>query len=138
MYNEQLAETIVEYLYSAFPDKVQLDTLRSALPDFSHLPEQEWLKALDALAQDGRVDFKGLRTGVDNTLQMVMNIVIASGERRRLSQGGKLSAVVALPEETDTQRPSRVWVVHGRDSRRKSAMFTFLLSLGLKPISFNK
>jgi predicted nucleotide-binding protein len=136
MFNHDLADKIVELLNSAFPDKVQLDALRSALPQFSSVPESEWLKTLDALNRDGRVEFKGLRTGFDNTLQMAANIVISSTERRRLVQIGSRPPDVAKIA-VDPEKMRRVWVVQGRDSRVNSATATFLLALGLKPVSFS-
>lgn len=81
MYNELLAEQIVRYLNSAFPDKAQLDDLRAALPELSAVEEEEWLKALDALERDGRVEFKGLRSGFHGRLAAAANIVISSSER---------------------------------------------------------
>jgi predicted nucleotide-binding protein len=138
MFNQQLADEIVGYLNSAFPDKVQLDDLKASLPKFSALPEEEWLKVLDALGRDGRVEFKGIRTGFDNTLQMVANVVISNAERKALARTVGTSSVAHSPISTDPDRAKNVWVVHGRDSRMKSAMFTFLLALGLKPISFGK
>jgi len=85
MFNQALADKIVEFLNAAFPDKAQLDDLRAALPEFSALSEDEWLKSLDALSLEGRVEFKGIRTGVDDTLHMVANIAITNPERRRLA-----------------------------------------------------
>ena len=85
MFNQALADKIVEYLNVAFPDKIQFDDLRAALTEFSPLSEDEWLKSLDALNQDGRIEFKGIRTGIDHTLHMVANIVITNPERRRLA-----------------------------------------------------
>ena len=40
------------------------------------------------------------------------------------------------PDNADRQR--RVWVVHGRDERLRSALFTFLRSIGLDPLEFNE
>src|SRR6266478_2354784 len=74
MYNKQLADKIVAYLKSAFPDKVQLGDLQNALPEFSDVPEEEWLRVFEVLEHEGRVEFKGLRTGYDNKLQMVANV----------------------------------------------------------------
>ena len=138
MYNEQLAEKIVEYLNSTFPDKVQLDDLKAGLPEFSTLLEDEWLRVLDALERDGRVEFKAIRTGYDNTLNMVANIVISNSERRLLARTASTNPIVHSRIPTEPDNAKRVWVVHGRDSRMQSAMFTFLLALGLKPMSFGK
>ena len=101
MFNQELADKIVEYLNSCFPDKVQFDDLRAALSEFSTLSEEEWLRVLDALEQDGRVDFKGIRTGFDNTLKMVANVVVSNTERRRLAQTLAVKPVVHSPTPTD-------------------------------------
>jgi len=137
MYNKQLADKIVEYLNSAFPDKVQMSDLQEALPEFSDVPEEEWLRVFEVLEHEGRVEFKGIRTGYDNKLQMVANIIISNAERRRPAEieGTKPDAPL---RQSDPEKAKNVWVVHGRDSSRKSAMFTFLLALGLKPMSFGK
>lgn len=138
MFNRQLADKIVKYLNTAFPDKVQFDDLRKGLPEFAAQPEGEWLKALEALEREGRAEFKGLRTGHGNTLQMVANIVISNAERRRLAAMPTGEDTPPLVAPADPDKARHVWVVHGRDSRTKSAMFTFLLALGLKPLSFGK
>ena len=137
MYNQQLADKIVAYLNSTFPDKIQFSDLQKAVPEFSTAPDEEWLTVLDALEREGRVEFKGIRTGYDNKLQMVANIIISNSERRRLAEIGSTKPT-ALLRQPDPEMAKHVWVVHGRDSRTKSAMFTFLLALGLKPTSFGK
>src|ERR1700722_11728206 len=137
MYNQQLADKIVDYLNSAFPDKIQFSDLQKAVPEFSAVPNEEWLTVLDALEREGRVEFKGIRAGYNNKLQMVANIIISNSERRRLAQIGSTQTTGPL-RQSDPEMAKRVWVVHGRDSRTKSAMFTFLLALGLKPTSFGK
>jgi hypothetical protein len=104
MFNQALADKIVEYLNVAFPDKIQFDDLRAALTDFSPLSEDEWLKSLDALNQDGRIEFKGIRTGIDHTLHMVANIVITNAERSRLATprgaGPTVSSALSGPRPT--------------------------------------
>ena len=97
MYNEQLAEKIVTYLNSAFPDKVQLDDLKAAIPEFSALPDEEWLRALDALDREGRVEFKALRTGFRDSLQMAANIIISNSERGRLRQNTTKRVILPSP-----------------------------------------
>lgn len=139
MFNQELADQIVACLNSAFPDKTQLNDLTKALPQFSSLPEQDWLQALDALQQEGRIDFKGLRTGMANVLQMAANIVITAAERRRIMHSPAPSVqVLPMAILADPEKARRVWVVHGRNDALNSAMFMFLLSLGLKPMSFSK
>jgi hypothetical protein len=139
MLNQELANEIVAYLNSAFPDKTQFDDLIRGLPQFSSIPEEDWLRVLDALQQDGRIRFKGIRTGIDNTLRMAANIVIAPAERRRIMQSPAPSAPVSLTSAPpDSDRSRRVWVVHGRNETLNTAMFMLLLSLGLKPVSFSK
>jgi predicted nucleotide-binding protein len=137
MYNTQLADKIVDYLNSAFPDKLRLGDLQKALPEFSDIPEEEWLKAFEALEHEGRVEFKGLRSGYNNKLQMVANVIISNAERRRLAELGSTKPAPTL-RPSDPEKTKHVWVVHGRDSRTKTAMFTFLFALGLKPTSFGK
>jgi predicted nucleotide-binding protein len=137
MYNQQLADKIVVHLISTFPDKIQFSDLQNAIPEFSTVPDEEWLTALDALEREGRVEFKGIRTGYDNKLQMVANIIISNAERRRLAELGRPKSTPPL-RPSDPEKTKHVWVVHGRDSRTKTAMFTFLFALGLKPTSFGK
>jgi diguanylate cyclase (GGDEF)-like protein len=69
VYNEQLATAILKALNSAYPDKVGLDELTSALPDFTSLREEEWLGAIAVLEGEGKVSGKFLRTGMAGTLQ---------------------------------------------------------------------
>ena len=49
MYNEKLAQRILEKLAAAFPDKPHLHELQAALPEYESLPLFEWLSAVDAL-----------------------------------------------------------------------------------------
>lgn len=138
MFNQRLADAIVADLGAAFPDKVQFSDLRSRLPEFAGESEAEWLKTLDALERDGRIEFKGLRTGFSNALQMAANIAISNAERKRLAASSSSLPAVSPVVPVDLDKAKNVWVVHGRDSRTRSAMFTFLLALGLKPMSFSK
>jgi predicted nucleotide-binding protein len=91
----------------------------------------------EALQHEGRVEFKSLHAGYNSKLQNVANVIISNAERRRIAEL-ESTKPAALLRRSDPEKAKHVWVVHGRDSSRKSAMFTFLLALGLKPMSFGK
>ncbi len=134
MFNQALADKIVEYLNVTFPDKTQLDDLRAALPEFSTISEVEWLKSLDALNHDGRVEFKGIRTGFDDALQMVANIVITNAERGRLAKPA--SAGRTVTSSVGEHRPSShsglaVFISHSSKDTGLALALIDLLKAGL-------
>jgi hypothetical protein len=56
LFNEQLAQGILEALAAVFPNKLELRDLRSVLPDHQSLPLSEWLQAIDVLRLKGKID----------------------------------------------------------------------------------
>jgi hypothetical protein len=74
VYDERLASEILKALNSAYPDRLGLDELQTALPQFS-VAEEEWLCAIAALEGEGKVTGKFLRTGVSDALQAAAPIL---------------------------------------------------------------
>ncbi len=98
MYDQKLADRILEVLNEAYPEKLQSETeLQSRLTEYQGTPQEEWFKALDALHGDGLIDGKFLRTGIDQKLQgaALLSITWAGREwlRARLTVQGSLSSV---------------------------------------------
>jgi diguanylate cyclase (GGDEF)-like protein len=53
MYNEALADAILQALHEVFPNKVSLRSLQQMLPGFSKAPDGDWLAALNVLHKGG-------------------------------------------------------------------------------------
>jgi serine/threonine protein kinase len=86
MYDENLANRILDILFAAFPDKMMFDDLRNKAPEFRELPEEQWFRALEALRADGLIDGKFLRTGMLDTVQHATLLVVnAKGRQQVLS-----------------------------------------------------
>jgi predicted nucleotide-binding protein len=51
---------------------------------------------------------------------------------------GRTEVETPMAMEENSAKARRVWVVHGRDARLRSAMFTFLRSIGLAPTEFSE
>src|SRR5260370_15061061 len=84
MYNEQLATKIFQKLDDAFPKKMQFDELRASLNEFSVVPEEDWLTAIDALHKYGRINCVALRSGFQDVLQSVANLEVTEVGRKEL------------------------------------------------------
>jgi serine/threonine protein kinase len=84
MYDENLANRILNTLFDAFPNPLMFGDLRKQLPEFAHLAEEEWFKALDVLEADGMVEGKFLRAGLVNSIQHVALVRISVTGRRQL------------------------------------------------------
>lgn len=63
MFNEELAQQILERLDHEFPTTMTVAQLRTELPSFSNQARDEWFDAVDALRMQGLVDCKLLRSG---------------------------------------------------------------------------
>ncbi len=86
MYDQRLAAEILKVLNSSYPDRLQLDQLKAALPQFSAFADQDWLRAIDALQADGQIDGKFLRTGMADTLQDAAILQITAQGRKSLAK----------------------------------------------------
>ena len=84
MYNEQLATGILRTLNEAFPKKMQLNELQTALKEFSDLSQEEWLTAIDALLKYGFVHGVPLRAGSSSVLHGIANLEITTEGRKVL------------------------------------------------------
>lgn len=135
MYNEQLASAILAVLKDAFPNKLQLNELKSALPDFSSLDEKEWLTAVEALEKDRLIEGRFIRAGFHNALQVVANLEISAEGRRWLSQA-KPAAVHPKAEDAAViaHDSRKVFVVHGHDDGVKQSVARLLERLDLEPV----
>ena len=78
MYNEQLATETLKLLNDRYPDHMHLYQLQSALPHFSAIANSEWLRVVDALAGEGKVTGKFLRSG-DGLQDAAMLKITAQG-----------------------------------------------------------
>lgn len=84
MYNERLANKILEKLDEAFPKKIGLSDLQASLEEFKGFREEDWLTAIDALFKEGLVDGRPLRTGFDAALRAVVNLEINQRGRQEI------------------------------------------------------
>jgi diguanylate cyclase (GGDEF)-like protein len=96
MYNKELAAKILHQLNEFFPTKVGLAELRSALPQFAGLTEEDWLLALDAMNKDGLVGGVFSRLGGDKVLRKAWNLEITPIGRQQLDANRHGKSAVAL------------------------------------------
>jgi GGDEF domain-containing protein len=105
MYDERLASAILNVLYERFPDKLQVHDLKAALPQFSGVADQDWLRAIDALQAEDQIDGKFLRGGMANVLQAAAMLQItALGRKSRVrtaSDGSvlRLDPLLKIPDQ---------------------------------------
>ena len=94
MYDERLASAILNVLYERFPGKLQVHDLKAALPQFSGVGDQDWLRAIDALQAEGQIDGKFLRGGMANTLRAAAMLQITPlGRKSRVGTASDGSAL---------------------------------------------
>ena len=80
MYDEKLAGRILETLNAEFPRPLNDHELRTAIPESSQLPDEEWFQALEALRADGLLS--GKLIGVERGFAAAMLRITESGRRR--------------------------------------------------------
>jgi len=84
MYNKTLADKILKVAADASPLNLGYLELKKALPQFSGLPDTEWLTAIDALSKEGLVGDGGLvRIGPNNNLVKLFRLEITETGRQR-------------------------------------------------------
>jgi diguanylate cyclase (GGDEF)-like protein len=105
MYNEELAKKILERLNIAYPDPLNLGVLKKELPEYSNLEEREWFKALDVLDQEGNIDGKFLRSGIDRVPKAAAVLTISQAGRIRLRSSEIKAAVGAPKKQLDALLP---------------------------------
>jgi two-component system, cell cycle response regulator len=86
MYDERLATEILRVLNARYPDRLHLHELKVALPGFSAVAEEGWLRAVDALHGNGKLTGKFLRSGV-NELEDAAMLEITPLGRESLARG---------------------------------------------------
>ncbi len=84
MYDENLANGILNTLFNVFPTPMMFSDLRKQLPEFAQLAEEEWFKSLDVLDADGLIQGKFLRTGLYNSIQNVALVKISAAGRQKI------------------------------------------------------
>lgn len=84
MYNKELADNIFDVLNRYFPRRPGLRELRSELPRYSDLPDEDWLLAVDALIQDGSVDGTQARPGQKKVLMGIADLYVTPLGRRQV------------------------------------------------------
>jgi diguanylate cyclase (GGDEF)-like protein len=60
VYNEELAEKILEVVNRSFPNSLPYSELKTSLPKFAEASDDEWLTAIDALNKEGFLAGSGL------------------------------------------------------------------------------
>jgi diguanylate cyclase (GGDEF)-like protein len=101
MYDESLAQGILEVLNKAFPENMALPDLKRASQEFAHLPDEDWLLAIDALNKDGLVDGIFSRAGAKKVLRAAANLEITASGRemlRRASPGDEYALKDESPD----------------------------------------
>src|SRR5579862_5824761 len=86
MYNEELARRILEALNKAFPEKLGFLALKTSLAEYSRLPDEDWLLAIDALNKDNLIDGSFSRVGFHQVLRKVGNMQITAHGRGQLAE----------------------------------------------------
>jgi hypothetical protein len=91
MYNKDLAEKILEQLGKAYPKKVHLHELQSALPGVSNVPNKEWLNAIEILSAEELVTCAPLsgQSGWEDAA----NIILTNAGRQTLLEDQRLDAI---------------------------------------------
>ncbi len=89
MHNPQLAQAILKKLDEVFPRSLHLRELRSALPAFKGVPDDEWLSAIQALVLEHALFGKFSSEG--NTA--ALTITESGRQRLRQPEGGTFSAL---------------------------------------------
>jgi diguanylate cyclase (GGDEF)-like protein len=109
VYDERLASEILNALNSAYPDRLGLGELQTALPQFA-VADEEWLRAIAALEGEGKITGKFLRTGVGDALQAAALIQITSLGRQFInssppeSRPARLDARLHIPDAGEFDR----------------------------------
>lgn len=90
MYDEKLAQSILEKLGATFPDKLHLKELRSVMPEHESLPDADWFSAVDALRLEGKIDGQFLpgQTSIDDAAALYITELGRSQLRAQQSRGG--------------------------------------------------
>jgi predicted nucleotide-binding protein len=98
MYNEELADRILEVLDESFPVSIGVRELKKGIPQFSELPESEWLAAIDALEKQRLVEGTLLRAGYNQVLQAVAKLEVTGSGRERVSEIRRMSQEISRVE----------------------------------------
>jgi pyrimidine deaminase RibD-like protein len=109
MYNEQLASAILESLEAQYPDAMHFKDLRTRLPRFSDVSEQEWLKTLSALLRENCIDGVPLPDGPG--IADLANITITPTGRSALRQ-----QLNGAPSQSDDRRFEQIAIEEARKS----------------------
>lgn len=88
------------------------------------------------------VDFENIEQFWDNAVQERLALRAQKGKEVTIQsvtlQTASVEAKESMTSQGDEQaKGRRIWVVHGRDERLRSSMFTFLRSIGLEPLEFS-
>jgi hypothetical protein len=83
MFNQGLANKILEKLKRDYPTTMTVAQLREALPEFSNQTLDDWFRAVDALHKAGLVGCRMLRSGTDR-IDDIGPIVITEQGRREV------------------------------------------------------
>jgi len=110
MYDERLASAILNVLNGRFPDKLQVHDLKAALPQFSGVGDQDWLRAIDALHSEGQIDGKFMRSGMVNALQAAAMLQITAWGRKSQATTAsndsqvRLDPLLKIPDQGSFER----------------------------------
>ena len=87
MYNEKLAQKILEKLATIFPDECHLHQLRELIPEYESIPLPEWLSAINALRLEGKIrgQFLHGHTGIDDAAALYITDLGRSQLRAQLA-----------------------------------------------------
>jgi predicted nucleotide-binding protein len=114
----------------------------SYLLDFSRIPSTH---SLGESEPDRRLSVvysvNQARTLLSVAIQEVEDFVADDEEPLQLGQFASLATVEAKPlvsRKVDAEKTRRVWVVHGRNDRLRTGLFTYLRSFGLEPLEFSE
>jgi hypothetical protein len=126
VYNESLAQGILESLERSFPRTLHLHELKATLPQYETASAQEWLSAVEALSIEGKLKGKFLRDGM--SIADVAALQITESGRLHLKQS-------ASSQHARKSEPSlRVFICHSSsDKEPVRTLYAKLKADGFNP-----
>jgi len=112
VYNERLAEKILQALDEAFPRTMTVAQLKAALPEFSDLPDGVWRIAIDALAKDGFVGGAIVRIGFPETSVVRGPLTITGQGRERVQRAREATRQPSGPPSSNQSSSRLAFLTH--------------------------
>ena len=118
MNHEQLTSAILERLEAQYPNVMHFKDLRARLPQFSDIPEQDWLKTLHALLRENSIDGVPLPEG--SGIADIANITITPKGKSELQRLSSIAAPQNAASRSDDWKFAQMAVDEARKSISES------------------